>query len=324
MKTQSRLVPKEVLAVVEEARTIVLASHVKPDGDALGSTLAFALSLRRAGKDVTVFATDAVPGFLEFLPGISEMVAPTEEAYDLFIALDCSDPKRLGDGQKAFGNAKKTLSIDHHATNLNFADVNFVDAGAAATGQLVYDLLREMSLEITPEVATLLFVSICMDTGRFLYRSTSPKTHRIAAELIERGADTGDIYRRLYQSVSYDSLMLKYEILEKGKFLKDRRILLAFVDEETVRRHGLSMEDTEEVVEFLRDIEGVEVSCLVKEYGEKESKVSLRSKERVDVSKIALAAGGGGHVNAAGFTLFVDLPEALKMVEEMLNDPEWN
>lgn len=310
--------------IIEQAGTIALASHIRPDGDALGSVLGLASGLEKMGKKVYPFLSDDTPDFLGFLPQLDRLMKPDPEmSVDLFIALDVSDTRRLGPAGALAEKAPHTMCIDHHVTNKSFAQVNLLDSTASATAQVVYDLMDFMGISITKDMATLLFTALSTDTGRFMYESCTPKTHRIAANLMEMGADTPLIFQSLYMSVDYKTMKMTNEIVDKAELLYEDRLIISIVTQDMLERHQRSMEDTEEVVNVLRDIDGVEVACFIKEYGKKEYKVSMRSKAYVNVAEISMDFNGGGHIHASGFTLYDTLDTALSRLKERFECIEW-
>lgn len=306
---------KESLAKVEElaqrvarVRKALVLAHYNPDGDAYGSSLALTLALRASGREAVCINESGALARFEFLPGFSELRdAIPEGSFDVVIACDCGDEKRVGD---RFGPALKgrapVINIDHHCSNTLFGETNFVVPQASSTCELIFDLIRALEkLEgrtlLTKEIATCLYVGISTDTGSFKYSSTAPHTLRVAAELVEAGVDPFGVAECLYGQTTLRSLQLQTEALSKMRVLLEGRVTVVEVTAEQFRRFNADSDDTEGLVEAARNIRGVIVSVFLREE-DGFWKGSLRSKDsRVDVSAVAALFGGGGHRAAAGF-----------------------
>lgn len=297
-------------SAIEESTNIYLASHISPDGDSLGSLLGLGMAL--SNKNVYLVKVDDIPETYKFLPNISKIT--TEEPssnIDLFISLDCADLNRLGDvGLNFFKQADKTVNIDHHSTNTNYSDINLVSPNTSSTCELVYEILNYCTYPLNKDIATCLYTGINTDTGSFKYSNTSWRTHEIVAKLIKQGIDTEKISIELYQKISIVKTKVFVEALRDLKFFCDGKIGLTKINQNLLEKNNASWEDTEDIIGFIRDINGVEVACLLKEYGNEEIKVSLRSKEYVDVSKICKTFSGGGHIRASGCTIYEKLDRA--------------
>lgn len=307
-----------VITEIEKAKSIYLASHVQPDGDNIGSLLALGLALKKMNKNVFMLKTDNIPKDFLFLPNIDLIKEYDESDIDLFIALDSSDEERLGSNKELLQKANNIINIDHHLSNTNFGDINIVDSYAAATCEIVFKLIKKMGIEIDKDIATCLFTGISTDTGSFMYENANEETHLIAAELIRIGIDKQEININIWQNKSLINTKLFIKTLETLKTYFDDRVAIVEVTRDNLRSIGASMEDSEGVVSFVRDIEGVEVSIMLKEFEENEIKVSMRSKRYVDVSKVCSLFGGGGHKKAAGCTINSNLKEAKKDLIEAL------
>lgn len=307
-----------VITEIEKAKSIYLASHVQPDGDNIGSLLALGLALKKMNKNVFMLKTDNIPKDFMFLPNIDLIKEYDESDIDLFIALDSSDEERLGSNKELLQKANNIINIDHHLSNTNFGDINIVDSYAAATCEIVFKLIKKMGIEIDKDIATCLFTGISTDTGSFMYENANEETHLIAAELIRIGIDKQEININIWQNKSLINTKLFIKTLETLKTYFDDKVAIVEVTRDNLRSIGASMEDSEGVVSFVRDIEGVEVSIMLKEFEENEIKVSMRSKRYVDVSKVCSLFGGGGHKKAAGCTINSNLKEAKKDLIEAL------
>mgnify|MGYP000869694333 FL=1 len=308
---------------IDEADTIAISAHINPDGDALGSALGLRKSLELYGKKSDVIKISEVDDYLKFLPQIDFYKNPNIEEYDLFIIVDCSEFDRIDKAIEICKKSKKVLVIDHHEGGSIKTDLNIIHSDSPASCELVYEIIKRLNLPIDKEIATLLYAGLVTDTGRFLYSNISELTFYTAADLYKIGADFEMIYKNLYQNKEISKLQFENHLLNKVEFKKP--YALVGVSQKTCKDFGVQMGDSESVVNMLRDLKGIEVSCLVKEYGENEFKISLRSKDYLDVSKIARDNGGGGHIRASGFTINTDsMDKALnimrKILEEAIND----
>lgn len=308
---------------IDEADTIAISAHINPDGDALGSALGLRKSLELYGKKSDVIKVSEVDDYLKFLPQIDFYKNPSKKEYDLFIIVDCSEFDRIDKAIEICKKSKKVLVIDHHEGGSIKTDLNIIHSDSPASCELVYEIIKRLKLPIDKEIATLLYAGLITDTGRFLYSNISELTFYTAADLYKIGADFEMIYKNLYQNKEISKLQFENHLLNKVEFKKP--YALVGVSQKTCKDFGVQMGDSESVVNMLRDLKGIEVACLVKEYGENEFKISLRSKDYLDVSKIARDNGGGGHIRASGFTINTDsMDKALnimrKILEEAIND----
>ena len=293
----------EIAEILRSDRTFVVISHQRPDGDALGSTLAVALCLRELGKSVTVWNEDSIPEKFRFLPGADLLTKPptTPQNFDVAIVVDNAVEKRAGSARDAIAHAKCWINIDHHIINDRFGDLVYVDPIAPAVGQILHQLFRQSNLPITEAIATNLFVAISTDTGSFCYSSTTAQTYEIVADLVRAGVNVGDISQKLYQSYPRRRLELLRDLLNVLRLSSHDRIASFSLTAETTRRLQLQPNDTEGVIDHLRSIDGVVVAVFFEEDVDSNIRMSLRSKSpKIDVSKICGLFGGGGHKLAAG------------------------
>lgn len=293
--------------LIDDADTIGVVSHVNPDGDNLGSSLGFARALRNYGKDTEVVGHDTIDNYLKFLPDLEFYENNYKDSYDLLLILDASEIDRIGDAQSVAVNSKKTAVIDHHLGGKITSDLNIIHPEAPATCQLIYEIIQRIGMPLDEKTANLLFTGIVTDTGRFMYYDTNRETFEIAGKLLDAGADKENIYSALYQNKPIDVLKFETDLIANAEFMGDRVFAIASI--EKVDQYGVQMGDSEHIVNILRDLEGISISMLVKEYGNGEYKVSMRSKG-IDISKTARENGGGGHANASGFSIFDDSLES--------------
>ncbi|WP_040393601.1 DHH family phosphoesterase [Effusibacillus pohliae] len=283
----------------------LLLTHVQPDGDALGSTLGFAHLLHMLGKRFTVAVEEPVPDRFRFLPlaDAVRLAAEIPRPFASVVALDCGDLKRLGSCAALVAEDACLLNIDHHKTNDQFGQINLVDADAAATSQIVYNLARFMNVAIDRKMATCLYTGLLTDTGGFRYSNTTVEVHHMAADLLAHGVAPYDVAERALETLTWSQVQLIREGLAGLKRDDSGQIAWIAVNREQLARAGATDQDTEGLVAYARNIQGVEVGILFREQADGTIKVSLRSKRRVDVGEIALLFGGGGHARAAGCIL---------------------
>jgi phosphoesterase RecJ-like protein len=303
---------ERVAAEIRDGQRFLLTTHEGPDGDALGSLLAMHHLLGQLGKDSVMFlAAKEFPLPIEyrFLPLEEVFHEPPADMTDRAVVfLDCGNIERMPiDFLRDDGT--RVINIDHHHDNTRFGDANLVDTDASSTAEIVYELARHMGVEITPEMASALYVGLVTDTGRFMYENTDANTHRIAAALIDAGVDVNDTYRRLYENVPLEKLRLVARALEAIE-RPCEGLVVTSITEADYKATGSGEEMTEGIIDFLRSLEGAKVAAVVRELGSRgraAHKVSLRSSgDGVDVSAIARIHGGGGHVRAAGFSTDLD------------------
>ena len=303
---------------IYNAKNIIILTHEMPDGDAIGSSLAMYNGLKDIGKDVDVVIENN-SRIYNFLKGADEIKTKgTKESYDLAIALDCGDIKRLNGYSEYFENANTTIEIDHHAINTMFADYNFVNPTAPACAQILITLLQDIGIEITKEIGECLLTGIITDTGGFKYQGVSPETFEFAAELLNKGVNVSNIYKRVLQTISKSKFELRKLAMERLEFLEDGKITFTYITCEDEEKINAEFDAHEGIVEIGRDIEGVEVSIFLRENKEKEGyRISLRSNDYVNVADICFVFSGGGHARAAGGSINLPLEEAKqKIVEE--------
>ncbi len=306
----------EAAALIRNAGRMCFFLHVSPDGDSIGSTLGVYHALKSAGKDVVLPLADPIPRVYHFLPGWDTAFTPWQQVqgpFDLAVFLDCGDRSRVGEAEPVVRMCPQVLNIDHHATNTVYGDYNYLDLSAAAVGEVAYNLLQELGLPLTRDIATCLYTSIVTDTGSFKYESTTARTHQIVAELLALGAKPYDVAAAVYENETQTSLKLLGQSLLTLQVAG--RLAWLQVDQAMLQATGASEEDTEGIVNYARAIAGVEVGCFFRETAGGAVKVSLRSRGEVDVGAVAVSLGGGGHARAAGITLpGVTLPVATDRV----------
>jgi phosphoesterase RecJ-like protein len=293
----------EIAAVLRSRQRFVLVSHLRPDGDALGSQLALGLSLRALGKDVTLWNEDGMLDKLRFLPGSELVSQPPAEAQDfeVLVALDTAVYNRLGTPLKAIGRVDLTINIDHHVSNDSYGDLAHVEPTAPATGQILYELLASQEMPFDRDIAINLFAAISTDTGSFQYPQTTARTYEIGAALIRAGVPVGELSRELYESYPLRRTQLLRELLNTLKLTAQNTVASFSLSMEKAVAIGALPEDNEGLIDHLRAIDTVLVAAFFEELPEGLVRISLRSKDaRFDVSSMCGLYGGGGHRLAAG------------------------
>jgi phosphoesterase RecJ-like protein len=294
---------KKLKSLLRANQRFLILSHVNPEPDTIGAALSFYHYLKALGKQVSVYNADGVPSFIRFMPH-AEIIKTTLSAtnFDVAICVDAGSTDMLGEHFSAF-KKKITINIDHHRTNTMYGDLNIVDPGASATCELIYTLFKKAGIPLDRTVAALLLAGIIYDTGSFRYRNTTSKTLKAASELIGLGADIGDISEKLYENQSLGRLKLLKMVLDTLELSSDGRIASVELTRSMYAATGTTKEDSEGMIDYPKSINGVVVAVLFREVGQDKYKISLRSKQNVNISDIAEGFGGGGHKNAAGCTM---------------------
>ena len=305
---------EKIIEMIRMAKSAVILPHVSADGDALGSCAAMAELLSDMGIDPVIYAEERPEQRLSFISEKVKVYNGSEEAFDTCIALDCGDLERLGERRIFAEKADRVINIDHHKTNTLFGDGNYVDASAAATGEIIADLYDNIGAELSRSAALYLYTAICSDTGRFAYSNTTPKTMRTAAKLMETGIDHAKAARLLFDSEPLEIELLKAELTGKIRSYFSGKLRIVSATDAMAEKYGLDMEDISDIVNIPRRICGTEIAAAIKETGGK-IRVSLRSNGEADVSVIAMEFGGGGHAKAAGCTIDAEnIIEAEEMI----------
>lgn len=304
--------------VLRNHESFVLLSHVRPDGDAIGSQLALGYALIAAGKKVRLVNEDGLPENLAFMAGAGRIELPPADPLEveIVIALDTATKPRLGERSlHAASNAKIWINIDHHISNPKYGDLNLVDSSSPATGQIIYQLIIALGLTMPAESRDAIYVAVSTDTGSFQYPSTTAATYRMAADLIERGLDVGTINSQTYDNYPYRRLELMRALLNTLERSNDGRIAYWEMRDETRIDLGLTPDDSEGLIDTIRAIRGVQVAVFFEELPDGKVRVSMRSKNRcIDVCEIATEFGGGGHSLAAGIRMDGPLEDAKQKV----------
>ncbi|MEP0827488.1 MAG: bifunctional oligoribonuclease/PAP phosphatase NrnA [bacterium] len=328
MKFHARMNPdiqktyNDILSAVKKAEKIIVSSHEDPDGDSIGSQLAFARFARSLGKKITLVNQGKIPGKYLFLPGVAEILNVDNYSgrvdYDLAVIFECPSPERLGKVVRLLPKEAPLINIDHHPDNSLFGNINLLNSRASSVGEMLVEFFNATGQTIDREMAVSLYAAILTDTGRFRYNSTTRRTMEIAGQLIELGADPREICDRIYYAMPQSLIRLTATALANINFYEQGKICLMLVDRKMLEQSRADYSDLDGLADYTLYGNGVIVGGLIKEIEKGRTKVSLRSRDRVDVSRVAHKYGGGGHHNAAGFAVNLPVESVSKVLLEDL------
>lgn len=310
--------------LIDKYKTYALTTHVNPDGDAIGSELAFYLYLKKLGKTVKIYNTDPVPKKYQFLPNwenIEDAQAALNYSPEILIILDASSRDRIGNFlNKRLIPLNAVVNIDHHITAEEFADYNIILPDASSTAEIIYKYINSTEIQIDSDCALCLYTGILFDTGCFRYSNTTPETHRIAADLIELGNFTPDeVYSRIYEHVTLGKIHLLGQTLQTLELSNKGRIAWVLVNQSMLKDTNTTLDDLEGFVNQIQAIDGVEVALCICELPDGNTKVSLRSDGKVDVAALAAEFNGGGHERASGCRINHPPTSAIKLLLKSTN-----
>lgn len=314
--------PEKVIEIVHRNSTFLITSHKNPEGDAIGSELALCLALEKIGKHVEIWNRDPVPEIYRFLPR-SERIKDRNvinRRYDAIILLDCGNMDRTGWIEPHNLPADEVFVIDHHRTESPLKNNGWIEPDASSTGEMIFELITSLGIDIDLDIAVNLYTAIMTDTGSFRYSSTTPGALRIAGILVEKGVRPLKINEKVYENLPFRKLRLFGYALRTIERNRDEKVAWMIINQRMFRLTETGAEDTDEFVNYIRSVKGVEVAILFRQTASKGFKVSFRSKGRIDVGKIAEALGGGGHRNASGCELKGNFSEIKKKVVEMVEE----
>jgi phosphoesterase RecJ-like protein len=303
MLTPQRQIPEQITGAIKQADTILIASHVFPDADAIGSQLALGNIFESLGKSVFYYCQENVSSMYEFMPG-SELLSqnlPDVDKFDAAVAVDCGDSYRLGDRMAELLQVHPFIVIDHHAGHKDFGDISWVEADRSSTGEMVFDLAMALGANVSYNAAFCLYTAIVSDSGSFRYEATSAYTFQVAAQLLNLGVMPSEVAGKLYDNFSVNRLRLLEKVLGSLKLYSKGQIAVITATDGMFEATGAQREDTEEFINLPRALRSVKVAAFLKETLDGYVKVSLRAKGECDVSRVAMKYGGGGHRNAAGY-----------------------
>ncbi|MEK3882184.1 bifunctional oligoribonuclease/PAP phosphatase NrnA [Paenibacillus sp. PL2-23] len=310
----------EALAFMKANASFLVVSHVQPDGDAISSTVVISWLLERLGKRAVLINESELPSRLQYLVHFDRIHSykrqRPEASFDAVIAVDCADNRRIGEVSLMFPEGIPLLNIDHHPTNNRFGTVNVIRPNAAATVEMLYDLIERAGLEPDLDCAVAIYTGLLTDTGGFRYSNTTPRVMEIAAKLLAAGVSGSELADQLLEKMTAAKLKLLQTSLARLTFSDDLKIGWLYIGKDDLKACGAVPEDLEGIVNYALNVDGVEVGILFKETSDGGVKASLRSAGKADVAEIAQSFGGGGHVRASGCRLEGDLGEAIKRVVE--------
>ena len=320
---QTKTTETDLRTIAEAIRAhdrFLVTTHENPDGDALGSLLASKLMLEQLGKDVVIYLAgeSKLPREYQFMDlGDLQRQVPADATERVLLAVDCANERRLGPDPSLVERAPVVIDIDHHHDNSRFGQFNHIDASASSTGEILSDLIHELGTELTPEIAEALYIAIVTDTGRFQYSNTTAKALRLAAELVEAGADVHAIFRRVYETVQFAKLKLLARALERAQIYDGGRLVVSYLLRSDFTDIGAAEAYSEGIIDYLRAVEGADMAALIREPRDGPARrISLRaSNDELDVSAIARKSGGGGHRQAAGFSSDDSIEEITEFIK---------
>jgi phosphoesterase RecJ-like protein len=312
---------RTIAEAIREHDRYLVTTHENPDGDALGSLLAAKLTLEQLGKDVVIYLAGDTPLPREYqFMNLGELARkpPADANERVVLAVDCANERRLGPDPSLLKRALLVIDIDHHHDNSRFGQRNHIEADASSTGEIMRDLIRELDVKLTPEIAEALYIAIVTDTGRFQYANTTSKALRVAAELVEAGADVHRVFQGIYENVAFAKLKLIAKALDHARVFEGGRVIVSHLEREDFDAVGAEEPYSEGIIDYLRAVEGAEIAALIREPPTQNGptrRVSLRTTtEGIDVSQIARKSGGGGHQMAAGFSSEASVDEITEFI----------
>ncbi len=284
---------------IEQAKKIAIFSHTRPDGDTVGAVLALKRGLESIGKKCDCFCDTVIPNRFSFMPGAESFALSPSEKYDIYIAVDCGDLGRLGENAAIFQKKVSTINIDHHSSNDNFAEINYV-ASYASTCEIVYELLAHMKIALDDDIALCLYVGLSTDTGNFAHANTNAHAFECARELINYNIDIASLNYLLYRDTSFQRTRLLGRVISRTRQYLDGQLTIIYTTNEDLAETGAATSDTEGFIDYAINVIGTKVGVAICQHSENSYKVSMRSREKIDVSAICATFGGGGHLNASG------------------------
>ena len=310
------MIINEIISAIKLSQKIIISSHINPDGDCIGSSLALYIALKRMGKDVYIILDDSIPEQYKFLPCCQDILHPEflkNQDSDLFIVVDINETERLGTSKNLLFKSEKTLCIDHHPSDNFFCDYNYVDPKASAASELIYDVLKALTVYIDTDIANCLLTAIITDTGGFKYDNVTPYTFSVASRLLAKGAMLRKINEMVFDKTSLPRIKLLPLVLSTLATIEYGKIGYVFLNKQMLEKSGAMDNDSGGFVNYVKNIDGVEIALMFKI--EKDGvRVSFRSKDYVDVNNIAVKFGGGGHKKASGCFINKDYESVKYMI----------
>jgi phosphoesterase RecJ-like protein len=317
-----------ILEQLKKSNDVLLTTHINPDGDALGSMIAMGLALASCGKNITFYNESSTPAVYRFLPSVESIVHHIDDiqVYDTAIILDCGDIGRVGKLSSKIGRIPVIINIDHHMTNTRFGTFQMVDPSACAAAEIVYQLIKEMRVEIRSDIAVAIYTGILTDTGSFRFSNTNKAAFSICREMVDLGINPSKVAEYVFGTYSLERIKLLNKVLDSIELSENGKLSLMTLTQTMIEETGSVPDDASNFINYARHIEDVKVAALIREGKNGKSEdvnsfhISLRSDGTVDVAAIASAFGGGGHINAAGFNIHSTLLDVKKKILKMANN----
>jgi bifunctional oligoribonuclease and PAP phosphatase NrnA len=309
-----------IFKAIKDSNNIAITFHTSPDGDSLGSATALLQGLRALNKNCYILCKETIPEVFRYLPFSDEITGErfrVEEGTELVIVLDCGDFKRINADIEKENRDYTLINIDHHLSNELYGDYNFVDTNSSAVGEIIYQMLQLLGIKLNKEIGTSLYTSLLTDTGSFRHSNTTSVTHSIAGDIINTGLDFSEIHRTIFDNKKFNRVKLFGKVIDSMSLELNGNAVFMYITKNMIEDLGLENSDTSDVITYGTMIQGAEVVALIKESDEG-VKVSLRSKNKVDVRGIAEQFNGGGHIRAAGFAFNGNITTIKKQLMEIL------
>ncbi|WP_213818434.1 DHH family phosphoesterase [Garciella nitratireducens] len=306
---------KNIINVIQKNHNFLLTTHLSPDGDALGSIIALGLALEKLNKKVDYYIDPSIPEKFNFLPKIQNLSCNVlDKQYEIGIILDCGDINHLYD-RTILKKCNTIINIDHHINNQNYGNMNYINSKAGATGEIIYEIIEFLGVELDHNISKALYTAIVTDTGNFKYSNVTSKTHYIVSELLRIPIDAWKINKKLFDEYPRSKIFLVKRAIDNLQFLLGGRLAIIVITQDDLKDIGCSPKEIEGIINIARNIIGVEVAILLKETASNEFKISFRSNEYVDVGEIALRLGGGGHSRASGCIMHGNRDEIMSILK---------
>lgn len=308
-----------IINVLQKEDNFIITSHIRPEGDSIGSQLAMAILLQKLGKKVTIIDEDPPPKTCHFLPQCEKIITYSPEyeksRFDVGIVLDCNQFERIGKVASIIKETSTIVNIDHHPDSTGIGDYNYIDVQASACAEQIYMIIKAMGFKLDYSLALPIYVGIMTDTGNFRQVNTTPLSHQIVADLLTYGIEPNTIASQIYEVNTVDSVKLLGQVLSNLKIVQNGRVIIGSITQNMIKKAEIMPDiDPEQIIDQIRSIKGVEVILLLRDLGENKIKVNLRSKTSFNVSEIAKVFGGGGHLRAAGCVVEGTLQDVGKRV----------
>jgi phosphoesterase RecJ-like protein len=311
---------KKIIYELGKANYAAIVCHSNPDGDTLGGAFALSAALSKKGIQSDVLCNNILPDKYSFLNDVKLLNILDKNKYDVIVFVDCAEPALVGDLINDINlNDYITINIDHHSTNVGYANLNYVDSTSSSASELVLDVIKELEIDIDVKIAEYIYVGIVTDTGQFAHSYTSARTHMNAAFLLDRGIDFSRIHKKTFKTISLQKALLQKNMLDNIMLYHDNSVAISRLEKEDFISTGAKEEDTDSLINILLSIKGVRIAVLIRHSNEKSCKISFRSDNDIDISKVAKIIGGGGHKQAAGATFYGSAIDAQNKVLEEIN-----